>query len=150
MAEARQATLATALARDDSGRPYASLVLVAPAANGSPILLLSDLADHSRNLKRDARAALLFDGTAGLDDPLTGPRASVLGLVSPVPDRAEAARLKAIFLTRQPGAAAYADFADFRVYRMAVESAHFVAGFGRIHWLSAAEIMAAAPPGPEA
>ena len=150
MAEARQATLATALARDDSGRPYASLVLVAPAVDGSPILLLSDLADHSRNLKRDARAALLFDGTAGLDDPLTGPRVSVLGQVRPVPGRADAARLKAIFLARHPGAAVYADFTDFRVYRMAVESAHYVAGFGQIHWLSAAEIRAATGPGPEA
>lgn len=143
MAEARQATLATALARDGSGRPYASLVLVAPAADGSPILLLSDLAEHSRNLERDARAALLFDGTAGLDDPLTGPRVSILGQVRPVTDRAEVAGLKAIFQSRHPGAAAYADFTDFRVYRMAVESAHFVAGFGQIHWLSAAEIAAA-------
>jgi putative heme iron utilization protein len=146
MAAARQAALATALARDDSGRPYASLVLVAPAPEGGPLLLLSDLAEHSRNLKRDARAALLFDGTAGLDDPLTGPRASILGQVHPVPGGAEGEALKASFLARHPAAAAYADFADFRVYRMAVESAHLVAGFGRIHWLTAAEIMAAPDP----
>jgi heme oxygenase (biliverdin-IX-beta and delta-forming) len=146
MAAARQATLATALARDGSGRPYASLVLVAPAPDSSPILLLSDLADHSRNLAREPRAALLFDGTAGLDDPLTGPRASILGQVRPVPDRAEVGGLKAIFLARHPGAAVYADFADFRVYRMAVESAHLVAGFGTLHWLTAAEIFGSPDP----
>ncbi|MGH7184968.1 MAG: pyridoxamine 5'-phosphate oxidase family protein, partial [Pseudomonadota bacterium] len=84
MRAAGQATLATALARDASGRPYASLVLVALDDDGSPILLLSDLADHSRNLQADARAALLFDGTAGLADPLTGPRATVLGRVGAV------------------------------------------------------------------
>ncbi len=144
MAAARQATLATALARDGSGRPYASLVLVALAADGDPILLLSDLADHSRNLATEPRAALLFDGTAGLDDPLTGPRATVLGHMRPIADGATAGGLKAAFLARHPGAAGYADFGDFRIYRMVVDSAHLVAGFGRIHWLSAAEIRDAA------
>ena len=66
------------LAPDGDGggaRPYVSLVLGAEDHDASPVLLLSDLADHSRNLKADARAALLFDGTAGRDDPLTEPRA---------------------------------------------------------------------------
>lgn len=143
MRAARHAALATALARDASGRPYVSLVLVAGARDGSPILLLSDLADHSRNLKAEPRAALLFDGTAGRADPLTGPRASVLGRMEPVGDEAAARHGKALFLARHPGAAAYADFTDFRLYRMTVESAHLVAGFGRIHWLTAAEVTGA-------
>lgn len=169
MKEARQAALATTLAppgldqspgqgRDlgDSGQPYASLVLVALDNDGSPILLLSDLADHSRNLKAEPRAALLFDGTAGLKDPLTGPRASVLGRITPVTpgaDAGEATRdapgdppgdttgcLRARFLARHPSAATYADFSDFHFYRMTVESAHLVAGFGRIHWLMGTDI----------
>ncbi|HEY5597377.1 MAG TPA: heme iron utilization protein, partial [Kiloniellales bacterium] len=81
--------------------------------------------------------------TAGLDDPLAGPRVTVLGEVRAITDGAAAGALKAAFLARHPGAAAYADFTDFRVYRMAVDSAHLVAGFGRIHWLTAAEIGAA-------
>ncbi len=143
--EAERATLASALARDGSGRPYASLVLSVCDHDGSPVLLLSDLADHSKNLAAAPKAALLFDGTAGHDDPLTGPRASLLGELRPVADEVGdgtlAARLEARYLARHPSAEAYAGFADFRLYRMAVESAHLVAGFGRIHWLSGPEVL---------
>ena len=146
---AERATLASALARDGSGRPYASLVLSACDHGGSPLLLLSDLADHSKNLAAEPRASLLFDGTAGHDDPLAnplaGPRASLLGELRPVTvevgDQADAARLLARYTARHPGAADYAGFADFRLYRMTVESAHLVAGFGRIHWLSSPEVL---------
>ncbi len=139
---AERASLASALARDGSGRPYASLVLSACDHDGSPILLLSDLAEHSKNLAAEPRAALLFDGTAGHDEPLTGPRASLLGEIRPIEDTAGngAARLKARYLARHPGAKTYAGFADFRLYRMTVESAHLVAGFGRIHWLAGPEV----------
>ncbi len=139
--EAERATLASALARDGSGRPYASLVLSACDHDGSPLLLLSDLADHSKNLAAEPRASLLFDGTAGLADPLTGPRASLLGEIRPVEDAAQAARLTARYIARHPGAAVYANFADFRLYRMTVESAHLVAGFGRIHWLTGSDVL---------
>jgi hypothetical protein len=139
--EAGQAALASALARDGSGRPYASLVLSACDHDGSPVLLLSDLADHSKNLAAEPKASLLFDGTAGRADPLTGPRASLLGELRPVADQAQAARLLARYTARHPGAADYAGFADFRLYRMTVESAHLVAGFGRIHWLTGPEVL---------
>jgi len=132
---ADRATLATALR--DGAWPYASLVLAAAAADGSPLLLLSDLADHSKNLAADPRASLLFDGTAGLAEPLTGPRLTLLGEVRASADPADRAR----YLARHPGAAAYAGFKDFKLYRMAATRGHLVAGFGRIHWLDAAEIL---------
>ena len=145
--EAGQAALASALARDGSGRPYASLVLSACDHDGSPVLLLSDLADHSKNLAAEPKASLLFDVTAGRADPLTGSRASLLGELRPVADRAQAARLLARYTARHPGAADYAGFADFRLYRMTVESAHLVAGFGRIHGTSSIFFTDPAPTG---
>src|SRR5476651_1609890 len=66
------------------GAPYASLVLLALDLDASPLLLLSDLAEHSRNIARDSRVSLLIDGTAGLDDPLTGSRASLTGKAAPI------------------------------------------------------------------
>jgi putative heme iron utilization protein len=153
---AGQATLATHLApgsdAPDSGAPeapsrgagiwpYASLVLAAADHDGSPLLLLSDLADHSRNLAARPEAALLFDGTGGRRDPLTGPRATLLGRVTPLTAGARVARLTARFVARHPGAERYAGFTDFRLYRMTVVGAHLVAGFGRIHWLPAAEVL---------
>src|SRR5260221_3435952 len=135
-----RASLATSLAASLGGGPYASLVLVATAPDGSPLLLVSDLAQHAVNIAAEPRVALLFDGTAGLAEPLTGPRATVLGRA----ERSADERLRARFLAHHPGAALYAGFADFHLYRIAVERAHLVAGFGRIDWIAAAEFLPAA------
>ena len=135
---ADRASLATA----QQGWPYASLTLVALTPDASPLLLLSDLAEHTKNLRREPRASLLIDGTAGRDDPLTGPRVTVMGEVAETADPLLLAR----FTRRHPSAERYAGFADFRLYRMAVARAHLVAGFGRIDWIEAAALLP--PPAP--
>lgn len=134
---AATATLATALARDGSGHPYASLVLPAATPEGEPLLLLSDLADHSRNLAADPRASLLVGGAESLarEDPLAEARAVLLGRVEALGEGEAEVAARRRYLARHPTAAAYAAFGDFRVYRMSVERAHLVAGFGRVHWL---------------
>ena len=139
MRAADRATLATVMRSDqpDPGAPYASLVLAALDHDASPLLLISTLADHTRNLAADSRASLLFDGTAGLDEPLTGPRISVQGRAQ----RTDDPRHRARFLARHPGAAMYAGFKDFAFYRVEVTRAHLVAGFGRIHWITAGDLL---------
>ena len=132
-----RATLATSLA----GAPYASLVLAATAADGAPLLLISDLAQHTINIAGEPRVGLLFDGTAGLDEPLTGSRVTVLGRAE---RRDDDARLRARYVARHPSAAHYGGFADFHLYRIVVERAHLVAGFGRINWIAADDLL---PPG---
>lgn len=138
---ADRASLATTLAgREPAGAeswPYASLVLLACDHDAAPLLLISDLAEHARNIADDNRVSLLVDGTAGRVDPLTGPRVTVLGRAEKTDDP----RLKARFVARHPSAALYADFADFHLYRVAAARAHFVAGFGRIHWIEAADLI---------
>jgi putative heme iron utilization protein len=142
MRAADRATLATLVRGDqpESGAPYASLVLVALDHDASPLLLISTLADHTRNLAADSRVSLLFDGTAGLDEPLTGPRVSVQGRAA----RTDDPRHRARFLARHPGAAMYSGFKDFAFYRVEVARAHLVAGFGRIHWIDAKDLLFAA------
>ncbi|MGP1257112.1 MAG: HugZ family protein [Kiloniellales bacterium] len=134
---AETAALATSLARDGSGWPYPSLVLMTVDPAGCPLLLLSDLADHTANLKADPRAGLLVSDVAGLADPLTGARAAVLGQLEVAQDPL----LKARILQRHPGASVYADFTDFNLYRLQVERAHLVAGFGQIHWIEGADVL---------
>ena len=152
MRAAERATLATAL--DDAGAdwPYASLVLVALDSDASPLLLISDIAEHTKNLKRNPRGSLLFDGTIGLAEPLTGARVTVLGNLTPDPNPLLLER----YIARHPDAAAYRGFHDFHLYRLAPLRAHLVAGFGRIHWIDgatllppagAAAALAAAEPG---
>lgn len=141
---AETATLASALARDGSGRPYASLVLATVDHDASPILLLSDLADHSHNVEADDRAALLFAAPPRGGDPLAALRVTLLGAVERVADGPERARLRARIVRRHPGAGLYAGFADFRLYRLAIDCAHLVAGFGDVHWIPADAIRLAA------
>jgi putative heme iron utilization protein len=141
MRGARTAALSTALA-GEAGRPYVSLVLTASAPDGSPLLLLSALAEHSKNLKADARLALLYDGTADLASPLEGARASVVGRLAPAPEP----MLRARFLARHPEAEAYAGFRDFSFHRVILDRVHLVAGFGRIRWMEAKAVLIAAPP----
>jgi putative heme iron utilization protein len=129
---ARAATLATS--RDDGG-PYASLVTLGTDHDGSPILLLSDLAEHTRHLRRDGRYALLVEEAGDLANPQTGPRATVMGRAAPVAEPATADRLRRRFLASQPGAALYAGFGDFALWRLTVERVHWVGGFARAVWL---------------
>jgi heme iron utilization protein len=138
-----RASLATALPAEGGNWPYASLVLAAVDHDLSPILLLSDLAEHTKAIAADARVSLLFDGTHGLDQPLTGPRVTLVGRAM----RTDDARLARRFIARHPDAEMYAGFKDFHFYRVAVERAHLVAGFGKIRWLSVAELNAATASG---
>src|SRR5215475_11869599 len=74
--QSRQGALATLMA--GTGDPYCSLVNVASAPDGSPILLISRLAVHTRNLLADSRVSLMLDERAP-GDPLEGARIMVAG-----------------------------------------------------------------------
>ncbi len=124
----RSGALATG---DGDGSPYASLVTVAWDHDGAPLFLLSDLADHTRNLAADARSSLLVEAASRRANPQTGPRVSLVGRIA-VSDQP---RHRRRFLARHPEAEIYAGFADFRLYSMAVEKAHWVGGFARAHWI---------------
>src|SRR5258708_3008477 len=132
-----------ALARSLGGAPYASLVLLAADLDASPLLLLSELAQHSRNIAFDPRVSLLLDATEGHPDPLTGPRLTLLGRAQPTDDR----RCLARFIAHHPTSAGYAGFRDFQLYRVEVERGHLVAGFGRIDWIEGNDFLFAGDVG---
>ena len=123
--EARSGALATLM--PDSGDPYCSLVNVATTIGGAPVLLLSKLAVHTKNLLSDARASLMLDERKE-GDPLEGARVMLMGRCVKDDDAAT----PVAYLRRHPDAEMYANFADFSFYRMEVGGAHLVAGFGRI------------------
>jgi putative heme iron utilization protein len=131
-----KAFLGSSASRDGDIFPAVSLVIPALNGIGRPILLLSDLSDHVRNLRGDPRASLLFDGTSGMAEPLTGPRVTVLGKVSVTEDLGD----RMAYLAQHPSAALYADFRDFHFYLFVPQEALLVAGFGRIHRFDAADL----------
>src|SRR6202158_5430770 len=105
----RQGALATLMA--GGGSPYGSLVNVASHADGSPILLISHLALHTRNILTDSRVSLMLDERAE-GDPLEGSRIMLAG-------RAEEAGadelpvLRRRYLNAHPSAEAFVNFEDF-------------------------------------
>src|SRR4051794_13088925 len=124
----RQGALATLV--PGSGDPYCSLVNVASHCDGSPILLISRLALHTRNILADPRVSLMLDERAE-GDPLEGSRIMLAGRAQEVADD-ELAITRRRYLNAHPSAEAFVDFKDFSFFRILPSGAHLVAGFGRI------------------
>jgi len=123
-----QGALATLMA--GSGDPYCSLVNVASHPDGSPILLISRLAVHTRNLLGDARVSLMLDERAE-GDPLEGARIMLAGSAEEAAD-ADLEIVRRRYLNAHPSAEAFVDFKDFSFFRIRPSGTHLVAGFGRI------------------
>jgi putative heme iron utilization protein len=133
-------TLCT-LALEPAGYPYGSFVTVA-FEHGNPIFLISALAEHTRNLGRDARASLLV-AESGAADPLANGRVTMLGPCTRVEGAGGSAR--AAFLATHPNAAYYADFRDFAFWALHVDSVRYIGGYGRMSWIGKAEWETAEP-----
>ncbi len=123
----RQGALATLMA--GSGDPYCSLVNLASHPDGSPILLISGLAVHTRNILADSRVSLMLDERAA-GDPLEGARIMLSGRAEPA--AAEKDLLQRRYLSAHPSAEAFVSFKDFSFFRIRPAGTHLVAGFGRI------------------
>lgn len=131
--EGRTGALATLNA---DGGPYASLVTVSTLPDNSPVMFLSNLAKHTANFKRDPRVSLLIEERRP-GDPLAIGRVSIMGKIAVTDDPAAARRHAA----RHATAKGFTKFPDFAWYRIEVESAHLVAGFGRIVGLERKDIL---------
>jgi putative heme iron utilization protein len=132
--EGRSGALATLMPA--SGDPYCSLVNVATAADGAPLLLISTLAVHTKNLLADPRCSLMIDERKE-GDPLEGGRVMLSGTAEKTNDPDVRRR----YLARQQEAEVFVGFADFAFYKMVLKGAHLVAGFGRIVDLKPEDIL---------
>lgn len=132
--EGRSGALATLIA--GTGDPYCSLVNVATGPDGAPLLLLSQLALHTKNILADARVSLMLDERKE-GDPLEGARVMLMGTAAATTDGGA----RAAYLRRHPEAEMFAGFTDFAVYRLTITRTHLVAGFGRIVDLAPHEVL---------
>ena len=133
----RQGALATLMV--NSGDPYCSLVNVAANPDAAPLLLISRLAVHTRNILADARVSLMLDERVA-GDPLEGARIMVAGRAEELSGEA-AALARRRYLAAHPSAAGFVDFKDFAFFRIAPSGLHLVAGFGRIIDLKPAQFL---------
>ena len=125
------------------GAPMASMTLFYTEAGFSGFLVhVSRLAWHTQDMQQDARVALSIAETDdGRPDPFTLKRISIRGKAETL---AEQPQLKSLWLARFPEQAINFELPDFSFWRIVPRDARFVAGFGRIHNLSAAELTSAA------
>jgi len=126
------------------GAPMASMTLYLPAPDFSAFHVhVSRLAWHTQDMAQDGRVALSVSETDDRRaDPFTLMRVSIRGSASVFTD--ETGDLKKAWLARFPEQAINFELADFSFWRIVPRDARFVAGFGRIHNLSAADLHAAA------
>ena len=123
------------------GAPLASMTLFLAAPDfGAFHVHVSRLAWHTQDMHQDARVALSVAQTDDARaDPFTLARVTIRGdAVQTIDD----GRLKQAWIARFPAQAVNFELADFSFWRIAPRDARFVAGFGRIHNLSAAELAA--------
>jgi 2-amino-4-hydroxy-6-hydroxymethyldihydropteridine diphosphokinase len=132
----------------DGGEPWSSLVVFGTLGDGAPVLLLSTMAEHGRNLRRDPRASLSIADPAAADDPLEGGRVTLAGrVVQPSGEHRSAAL--AAHVAAVPGAELYAEWEDFTLWVLEIERVRWVGGFARMDSVGA-EDYAAAEPDPTA
>ncbi|MGL9622206.1 pyridoxamine 5'-phosphate oxidase family protein [Bradyrhizobium sp. U531] len=123
----RQGALATLMT--GSGDPYCSLVNLASHPDGSPILLISGLAVHTKNILADSRVSLMLDERVA-GDPLEGARIMLSGRAEQADVEKEL--LQRRYLNAHPSAEDFVSFKDFAFFRIRPTGTHLVAGFGRI------------------
>jgi putative heme iron utilization protein len=122
------------------GAPMASMTLYLADERFSAFYVhVSRLAWHTQDMLQDPRVALSIAETDDRRaDPFTLMRVSVRG--NAVQIAGEDPALKARWLHRFPEQAINFELADFSFWKIVPRDARFVAGFGRIHNLSAAEL----------
>lgn len=137
-------TTGTLATLSQGGEPWASLVAYASLADGTPVIRVSTLAEHGRNLHRDPRASLVVASEAPGDDPLDAGRVTLAGVCSrPAGDRLDEA--DEAFVAAVPMARHYRDFGDFDTYVLGVQRVRWVGGYGRMDSADAGAYHAAAP-----
>lgn len=127
----RSGVLSTHSARF-AGFPFGSVAPFILDHDGQPLILISTIAEHTKNITQNPKVSLIaFDSTAS--DMQAGARLTLLGTAAQA-DKQDGA-LKQRYLAYFPQAAQYFDMHDFLFYRIAISQARYIGGFGKIHWI---------------
>ena len=135
-------TLCT-IAKEPKGFPYGSFVTLA-LDDGNAVFLISELAEHTKNLRVDERCSLLV-AEGGEEDPLANGRVTLLGNCKNLTEGEENERAKRAYLRAHPNAAYYVDYKDFSFWKLQVERVRYIGGYGRMSWVSRDDWFAAEP-----
>ncbi len=134
---------ATLASLTTAGDPWASYIAYG-LLDGQPVLCVSHLAEHGRNLAADPRASVSIVAPGTEADPLASGRVTLAGVVEQ-PVGAELAAAREAHVAAIPAAKYYVDYSDFTVWVLRVARVRWVGGYGRMDSASAADYLAAEP-----
>lgn len=112
--------------------PYTSLVPYAIDGKGRPIIFISDLAMHTKNLNKISKCSLMASKISK-DDIFNSARITFIGKMTKVSD-GEIEEVKKIYLEKHPVSESLLELVDFSFYRMEIDHIHYIGGFGDINW----------------
>lgn len=127
-----------------AGYPFGSLAPFAMTLEGRPLIYVSQLAEHTRNLAADPRCCLTVVESSHAGDRQALGRASLLGEAHALPDAERAAAAERYFALF-PEQRAYEDFHDFGFWRIEPVRVRWIGGFGQIQWIEPKEWLLPAP-----
>jgi hypothetical protein len=113
-----------------AGHPFGSVSPFVLDDAGNPIILISNLAEHTKNMDADPRVSLIVHPCA--EDILTAGRVTLAGHAARLTDKGA---FGARYLRYFPQAVDYFSAHDFYFYRIHVENIRYIGGFGQIHWV---------------
>lgn len=134
---AEHAGFLSTLSEKLGGHPFGSMVSCLTDQDAKPIFLISQLAEHARNIRQDPRVSLLVHEQS--NDVQAGERLTIVGSAAPLETTAA---LKARYLRYFPGAEQYLAL-DFSFYRLEPATLRYIGGPGIARWISPGEM---APP----
>ncbi len=121
------------LSKKFAGYPFGSITPYLADHDGSVLILISTLAEHTKNIQHDPRVSLIAHNQ---NDPniQTQGRVTLVGEARIVAEREQAGQR---YLRYFPEAQAYFQMHDFSFYRIRPLAIRYIGGFGKIHWLDA-------------
>lgn len=120
------------------GYPFGSVAPFVLDHNCQPIILISTIAEHTKNIQLNPKVSLL--AFAGEEDLQAGARLTLLGEARKI-FKEQDADLRARYLRYLPQAASYFDMHDFAFYRIHIHHARYIGGFGKMSWLSDVDLL---------
>lgn len=119
--------------QDMPGYPFGSVAPYCLDGDGLPLFLISELAQHTKNLRADPRCSFIV--VAQGEDLQANARLTLVGECEPLPDEAAIEAAAERYYRYFPASRDFHRIHDFRFFRLVPRRCRFIGGFGRIHWL---------------
>ena len=125
-----------------AGYPFGSVAPFVLDHSCQPVILISNIAEHTKNIALNPKVSLLV--FAGAEDLQANARLTLLGEAVKI-FKDEDTDLRIRYLRYLPQAASYFDMHDFAFYRIHIHQARYIGGFGKMSWLSDVDLFDGLP-----